>query len=219
VLVQIYEVQTPEEAVALARLGVDHIGVLVGDGAFPRELSAERAKAIFAATPAATKRVALSLSSQLTEVARVAAETRPDIIQIQAALEDFSVAMTRTIKARFPQILLMRAIAIIDEASIDIARSYQGVADFLLLDSYDPSSRQFGALGRPHDWNLSRRIVDELSVPAILAGGLGPDNVAEAIKAVRPAGVDSKTKTDRPDGTGKDLEKVRRFVAAAKLTT
>jgi phosphoribosylanthranilate isomerase len=219
VLVQIYEVQTAEEAVALAGLGVDHIGVLVGDGAFPRELSAERAKANFAAVPAGTKRVALSLSSQLTEVARVAAETRPDIIQIQAALEDFSVAMTRTIKARFPQILLMRAIAIIDEASIDIARSYQGVADFLLLDSYDPSSRQFGALGRPHDWNLSRRIVDELSVPAILAGGLGPDNVAEAIKAVRPAGVDSKTKTDRPDGAGKDLEKVRQFVAAAKLTT
>jgi phosphoribosylanthranilate isomerase len=56
-------------------------------------------------------------------------------------------------------------------------------------------------------------------VPAILAGGLGPDNVAEAIKAVRPAGVDSKTKTDRPDGAGKDLEKVRQFVAAAKLTT
>jgi phosphoribosylanthranilate isomerase len=219
VLVQIYEVQTAEEAVALARLGVDHIGVLVGDGAFPRELSAERAKAIFAAVPVGTKRVALSLSSQLTEVAQVAAETRPDIIQIQAAVDDFSVTMTRTIKARFPQILLMRAIAIIDEASIDIARSYQGVADFLLLDSYDPSSRQFGALGRPHDWNLSRRIVDELSVPAILAGGLGPDNVAEAIKAVRPAGVDSKTKTDRPDGAGKDLEKVRQFVAAAKLTT
>jgi phosphoribosylanthranilate isomerase len=155
----------------------------------------------------------------LTEVARVAAETRPDIIQIQAALEDFSVAMTRTIKARFPQILLMRAIAIIDEASVEIARSYEGVADFLLLDSYDPSSRQFGALGRPHDWSLSRRIVDKLSVPVILAGGLGPDNVAEAIEAVRPAGVDSKTKTDRPDGAGKDLEKVRRFVAAAKLTT
>src|SRR5215468_10314618 len=98
-LVQIYEVQTPQEAVALARLGVDQIGVLVGDGAFPRELPAERARAIFAATPAGTKRVALSLSSQLTEVTRVAAETQPDIIQIQAPLEDFSVAMTRMIKA------------------------------------------------------------------------------------------------------------------------
>jgi phosphoribosylanthranilate isomerase len=217
-LVQIYEVQTPEEAVALARLGVDHVGVLVGDGAFPRELPVEQAKAIFAATPPGTKRVALSLSAEWAEVARVARETRPDIIQIQVATEDFSVAVTRALKAQFPEILVMRAIPIIDETSIEIARSYQGVADFLLLDSYDPGSRQFGALGRTHDWSVSRRIVDGVSIPAILAGGLGPDNVAEAIAAVRPAGVDSKTKTDRADGAGKDLDKVRRFIAAAKIT-
>ena len=217
-LVQIYEVQTPEEAVALARLGVDHVGVLVGDGVFPRELPVEQAKAIFAATPPGTKRVALSLSAEWAEVARVTRETQPDIIQIQAATEDFPVAMTRALKAQFPEILIMRAIPVIDETSVEIARSYQGVADFLLLDSHDTGSRQFGALGRTHDWSLSRRIVNGVSIPAILAGGLSPDNVAEAIAAVRPVGVDSKTKTDRADGAGKDLDKVRRFIAAAKIT-
>jgi len=217
-LVQIYEVQTPEEAAALARRGVDHVGVLVGDGVFPRELPVEQAKAIFAATPPGTKRVALSLSAEWAEVARVTRETQPDIIQIQAATEDFSVAMTRALKAQFPEILIMRAIPVIDETSVEIARSYQGVADFLLLDSHDTGSRQFGALGRTHDWSLSRRIVNGVSIPAILAGGLSPDNVAEAIAAVRPVGVDSKTKTDRADGAGKDLDKVRRFIAAAKIT-
>ena len=217
-LVQIYEVQTPEEARALAGLGVDHIGVLVGDGAFPRELSIAQANAIFAATPAGKKRVALSLSADPEEVARVARETRPDIIQLQAALEDFSVAMTRAFRSRFPEIPIMRAIPVIDEASIEVARSYQGVADFLLLDSYDPSTRQFGALGRGHDWNISRRIVDNVDIPVILAGGLGSENVAAAIAAVSPAGVDSKSKTDRADGTGKDLAKVREFVTAARLT-
>src|SRR6516165_1014899 len=69
-LVQIYEVRTPEEAVALARLGVDHIGVLVGGGAFPRELPTDRVRAIFAATPPGTRRVALSLSADAGEVAR-----------------------------------------------------------------------------------------------------------------------------------------------------
>ena len=217
-LVQIYEVQTPEEAAALARRGVDHVGVLVGDGVFPRELPVEQAKAIFAATPPGTKRVALSLSAEWAEVARVTRETQPDIIQIQAATEDFPVAMTRALKAQFPEILIMRAIPVIDETSVEIARSYQGVADFLLLDSHDTGSRQFGALGRTHDWSLSRRIVNGVSIPAILAGGLSPDNVAEAIAAVRPVGVDSKTKTDRPGGGGKDLAEVRAFVAAAKLT-
>jgi phosphoribosylanthranilate isomerase len=218
-LVQIYEVQTPEEAAALARLGVDHIGVLVGDGAFPRELSVEQAKAIFAATPSGAKRVALSLSSELAEVERVVRETRPDIVQVQAGIEDFSVAMTRVLKVRFPEIPVMRAIPVIDETSIEIADSYRGVADFLLLDSYDAGSKQFGALGLTHDWSLSRRIVASASVPVILAGGLGPENVAEAIAAVQPAGVDSQTKTNLAGGPAKDLEKVRRFVDAAKLTT
>jgi phosphoribosylanthranilate isomerase len=217
-LVQIYEVQTPEEAVALAGLGVDHIGVLVGDGAFPRELPASRVRAIFAATPRPTRRVALSLSANLAEVVAVARETRADIIQVQAAAEDFPLALLRRLKRLLPGVAIMRAVAMGDEGAIDVARSYRGVTDFLLLDSYDRATRQFGALGRTHDWRLSRRIVDEVGIPAILAGGLGPDNVAPAIAAVRPAGVDSKTRTDRADGTGKDLDMVRQFVAAARIT-
>ena len=218
-LVQIFEVQTPDEAFALARLGVEHIGVLVGDGRFPRELPPARAKAIFAAVPSGAKRVALSLSEDPAVVVRVILETQPDIVQIQAAVEDFSVAMTRALKARVPGTPLMRAIPVVDETSIAIAQSYDGIADFLLLDSYDPGSGQFGALGRTHDWRLSRRIVESVSIPVVLAGGLGPENVAEAIAAVGPAGVDSKTRTDRPDDSGKDLEKVRAFVAAAKPLT
>jgi phosphoribosylanthranilate isomerase len=217
-LVQIFEVQTPAEAAALARLGVDHIGVLVGDGFFPRELSITQTNAIFAAVPAGHKRVALSLSANLDEVARIIAETRPGIVQLQAEIDDFSVTMTRALKRRFPEIPIMRAIPVIDETTIATAASYRGVADFLLLDTYDAGTRQFGALGRTHDWSLSRRIVDDVGIPVILAGGLGPENVAAAIAAVRPAGVDSKTRTDRPDGTGKDLAKVEAFVAAAKLT-
>jgi len=217
-LVQIFEVQSPEEAAALVRLGVDHIGVLVGDGAFPRELSVASTNAIFAVVPAGRKRVALSLSPNLKEVARVVEETRPDIVQVQAEIDDFPVEMTRALKTGFPEVSIMRAIPVIDETSIETAASYLDVADFLLLDSYDPGTRQFGALGRTHDWSLSRRIADEVGIPVILAGGLGPENVAAAISAVRPAGVDSKTRTDRLDRSGKDLAKVHAFVAAAKLT-
>jgi len=137
---------------------------------------------------------------------------------VQAEIDDFPVEMTRALKTGFPEVSIMRAIPVIDETSIETAASYLDVADFLLLDSYDPGTRQFGALGRTHDWSLSRRIVDEVGIPVILAGGLGPENVAAAISAVRPAGVDSKTRTDRLDRSGKDLAKVHAFVAAAKLT-
>jgi phosphoribosylanthranilate isomerase len=217
-LVQIYEVRAPEEAVSLARLGVDHIGVLVGDGAFPREVAADRASAIFTALPPRARRVALSLSANSAEIARIVKETRPDIIQIGAAVELFSLRDTQMLKAAFPNLQVMRSIPIVDEARIECARDYQSVADFLLLDSHEPGDKQIGGLGRTHDWSISRRIVDAVGVPVILAGGLDADNVAAAIAAVRPAGVDSKTKTDRADGNGKDLDKVRRFVTAAKLT-
>lgn len=217
-LVQIYEVQTPEEAVALAKMGVDHIGVLVGDGAFARELSVDRASAIFAALPPGTTRVALSLSADSAEIGRVIEQTRPDIIHIGAAVELFSVQDTQGLKAAFPEVRVMRAIPVVDERSIECAKDYSSVADFLLLDSHEPGDNQIGGLGRTHDWRISRRIVDEVDLPAILAGGLDASNVAAAIAAVRPGGVDSKTKTDRADGNGKDFDKVRRFVTAAKLT-
>ena len=218
-LVQIYEIRTPEEATAVVGLGVDHVGVLVGDGSFPRELPTECASVIFAGLPANAKRVALSLSADPGEIARVVEQTRPDIIHIGAAIELFSARETQALKSAFPAVQIMRSIPVVDKTSIECANEYRDIADFLLLDSHDPGDRQIGGLGRTHDWSVSRRIIEEVGVPAILAGGLDMDNVAGAIAAVRPAGVDSKTKTDREDGNGKDLDKVQRFVAAAKLTT
>ena len=69
--------------------------------------------------------------------------------------------------------LLMRSIPVMGEASIALCRSYEGIADFLLLDSHRESDRQIGALGVTHDCAISRRIVQLVCTPVILAGGLG----------------------------------------------
>jgi phosphoribosylanthranilate isomerase len=215
-LVQIYEIGSAEEARAMAAAGVDHIGVLVGRGAFPRERSAAEARTIFAALPARVRRVALSLSPDLGEIARVIEQAGPDIMHLGAAAERFGAAMSAEVKRGYPGVKLMRSIPVVDEASIAFAKAHEGIADFLLLDSHAPGDAQIGALGRTHDWRISRRIVETVAIPAILAGGLGPENVREAIRAVGPAGVDSKTKTDRAGTHAKDFEKVRAFVEAAK---
>ena len=114
----------------------------------------------------------MSLSADPAEIARVVEQSKPDIIHIGAAVELFSVRDTQALKAAFPDVRIMRSIPITDEASIESANDYRGVADFLLLDSHEPGDRQIGGLGRTHDWSISRRIVDEVGVPAILAGGL-----------------------------------------------
>lgn len=215
-LVQIYETGSAEEARALAAAGVDHVGVLVGRGAFPRERSVAEARAIFAALPRRAKRVALSLSPDLGEIARVIEQAGPDIIHLGASAERFGAAMSAEVKRGYPGVRLMRSIPVVDEASIAFAKAHERIADFLLLDSHAPGDAQIGALGRTHDWRISRRIVETVAVPAILAGGLGPENVAEAIRAVRPAGGDSKTMTDVPGTHAKNIEAVRAFAAAAK---
>jgi phosphoribosylanthranilate isomerase len=216
VIVQIYEVTTPEEARDLAAAGVDHIGVLVGDGSFPRELSAKAARAVFDALPTGHPRVALSLSADLDLAKAIVATALPDILHLGAAIELLTPDRVSAFRAGVPKVLIMRSIPIVGPESIAMAKAYEGVADFLLLDSHTPGDRQIGAVGRTHDWTVSRRIVETVAVPAILAGGLGPDNVDAAIRAVRPFGVDSKTRTDRADGTGKDRAKVAAFVAAAR---
>ena len=69
-----------------------------------------------------------------------------------------------------------------------------------------------------HRWDLDRRIVESVRIPVIIAGGLGPENVQDAIRVARPAGVDSKSKTDKNDGTHtKDLQKISAFVTAARF--
>jgi len=82
VLVQIYEVTSPEEASALARIGVDHIGVLVGEEEFPREQSIAVAKRIFAAIPATSKGSALSLSADVRAIERIVAGLSPPFPRI-----------------------------------------------------------------------------------------------------------------------------------------
>jgi phosphoribosylanthranilate isomerase len=111
----------------------------------------------------------------------------------------------------------MLTIPVRDGASIALAERYAACADALLLDSAHPATGVVGATGLVHDWCLSRRIVERVSVPVILAGGLGPDNVLEAIERTRPAGVDSETRTSRDDDRRrKDPERVRLFLARAR---
>jgi phosphoribosylanthranilate isomerase len=216
-LVQIYEISSAQEATALGQLGVDHIGVLVGDGSFPRERTIDDARLIFSAIPSSSKGLALLLTSDVQFIKRVISELKPAIVHLGASTDLLTPSTVRYLKKQCNPVTVMRSIPMVGDESIAIAKSYDGIADLLLLDSHRPGDTQIGALGMTHSWELDRKIVDRVHIPVLIAGGLGPDNVVDAIRAVQPAGVDSKTKTDKNDGGHtKDLEKVRRFVARAK---
>lgn len=217
-LTQIYEVGTPEEAAAISRIGVDHVGVLVGDGRFPRELGLDAARAVQSAVERPAKLSALFLAADLDLIVGIAGALRPDILHLGAASERLAPADVFRLKRELPASLWMRSVPVTGRGSVDLARSYDGLVDFLLLDSHRPGDTQIGAQGVTHDWQISAEIVTTCRTPVILAGGLGPHNVAEAIRRVRPAGVDSKTRTDIGDTHRKDLPLVAAFHRAATAT-
>jgi phosphoribosylanthranilate isomerase len=112
---------------------------------------------------------------------------------------------------------LMLTVPVLGEEDLVEATRLAEVADYLLLDSSHPLTGIVGATGLVHDWNVSARIVASARCPVILAGGLGPDNVADAITQVRPAGVDSETRTSSDsDRRRKDLAKVEAFIDQAR---
>jgi phosphoribosylanthranilate isomerase len=215
-IVQIYETQNNIEAKRLIEAGVEHIGVLVGKGEYPRELSPEQAEKIFRVVMKEVKKVVLSLSKNLKDIIEIVYKVNPDILQLGTIPEYLSPEDVQRLKRQFPKLMIMRSIPVKNGGSVELAKQYDRVADYLLLDTEKKGASQIGATGKTHDWSVSRQIVESVSIPVILAGGLGTDNVADAILRVKPFGVDSKTKTDKIGSHEKDIEKVREFVRIAK---
>jgi phosphoribosylanthranilate isomerase len=89
------------------------------------------------------------------------------------------------------------------------------LVDAFITDTFDPDTGASGATGRTHDWSVSRRLVALSPKPVILAGGLTPDNVRDAVRTVRPAGVDVHTGIEGSDGR-KRRDLAEAFVAEAR---
>ena len=216
---QIYTVQSAAEAIALAELGVDIIGITPTTRPLPGKVTDEQARAIFAELGTRAKKAALSVEEDEDEIVRMVEVVRPDILHLCGDIDIVNVEMVKRIRARIGDVQIEQAIPMSGPEALDRAIEFAPVADYLILDSYAPHIGGVGATGSTHDWSISRAIVDAVDVPVILAGGLSPDNVAAAIAAVSPWAVDSLTHTNFDLGDGafrKDLDKVKAFVEAAR---
>jgi phosphoribosylanthranilate isomerase len=96
------------------------------------------------------------------------------------------------LRRELPDVSIVQVVHVTGASAIDEAVTFVPHVDTILLDSGAPdaTARELGGTGRTHNWEISAEIVRRVWVPVFLAGGLGPDNVAEAIRQVRPHGVD-----------------------------
>lgn len=123
------------------------------------------------------------------------------------------------LRSELPGVRIVQVVHVTGPESVAEALELAPEVDMLLLDSGRPEApiRELGGTGRTHDWSLSREIRERVEVPVWLAGGLDPDNVAEAVRTVRPYGVDVCSGL-RPDGA-LDEALLARFVGAVRTAT
>ena len=214
-LVQIYGLTTVADAVDVDRLDVDHIGVVVDEGIDTWDSVDELTAQAIARNVKHSRLVALSLSTVPNRVVATAALLKPSIVHLARA-HQMPTATLGKLREQLAPTQVMLTVPVLGEEDLAQATRLAEVADYLLLDSSHPLTGIVGATGVVHDWNVSARIVASAQCPVILAGGLGPHNVANAITQVRPAGVDSETRTssDR-NRRRKDLAKVEAFIDQA----
>ena len=214
-IVQIYSMTSVADAVMTAEAGAGLIGVVVAEpGVVAEGIDAAAARAILAAVRPRAHGIALSLADDRDEICAMVDAVRPDVLHIAA--REIEPEDCAWIRQRVAPVKLLRAIAVRAGETIIEADAHQGAADYLMLDSGAKGLPLLGAAGETHDWSVARAVVERSRLPVILAGGLSADNVAQAIAAVRPWGVDSFTHTDVPGNRGrKDPARVRAFTAAA----
>ena len=219
-MIQIYSIQTVEEALQCVQAGAEAIGVAVATGAnLPAEVPEATCAEIFAALEGRAQRVLLVVTQTEEKTVEYVRRLQPDILQLCGNRLPATPEFAAQCRAVRPGLRVLQAVGVDGPEAIDRAKYFAGFCDMLILDSIAPGIAGIGAAGRTHDWSIDAEIVRSVPCHVVLAGGLDAENVRAAIEAVRPWGVDSFTRTsDRlPDGgSRKNIEKVRAFVQAAR---
>jgi len=216
-ILKLCALRTPTEALAAHAAGATAFGLLCGlTHRAEDQVTPDQARAILAALPPGAETV---LVTHLTDADPIAALATAIGVRSVQAHGDLPPEGLRRLRALLPGRTLIKAIHVDAPAEPVLARARPyatpGGADAILLDSR--TAYRLGGTGRTHDWAVSRAVAAALApLPVILAGGLTPENVAAAIAAVRPAGVDVNSGVEHPATGAKDPDRMRRFVAAAR---
>lgn len=213
--VQIAGILDEEEARMLVRAGVQRLGFPLKIFPHREDLTVEAAASVIRAISSPAEAVLITYENRARAIAELVMKLGVRRVQIHG---DIALGEVPNLRRLCPRIdvtksLIVKAdnLAVLEEVLLKFAPH----ADAFITDTYDPETGASGATGKTHDWTISRRIVELSPRPVILAGGLCPENVKEAILRVRPAGVDAHTGVEGPDGR-KDPQKVAAFVRAAK---
>ena len=189
VKVKVCCIASPDEARLAVSFGVAAVGMVdetpSGEGRIPVETIAE----IVQAVPRTTGTFVLTATTDVDRLEALYRTTGVNTVQLWDPLQPEEYERLRE---KAPGIFIAQSIHVMDDEALDAAREIARHVDALVLDSGDsePPFRWQNPAGQTHDWELSRRISEAIHLPILLAGGLTQDNVGQAVRVVRPYGVD-----------------------------
>lgn len=211
--VKICCIASVEEAQQAIACGAAALGLVSQMPSGPGVVSEQRIAEIAAAVPPPIATFLLTSLRDAQSIARQHAVCNTSVLQLVDAVETAELVELRRL---LPHVKLVQVIHVLGEPSIAEARAVAAHVDALLLDSGNPTLavKELGGTGRVHDWDVSRRIREQVDKPVFLAGGLHASNVRQAIEVVRPFGVDLCSGV-RSEGR-LDLRKLEEFMLAVR---
>ena len=237
-IVQIYEIQTPHEAEKCILLGFDRLGsVLLSEEEWKKPALRD---VVRLSEGTRTQNSLIALFRTRDTLYRAMDYYRPHFIHFCETLADESgrmidldpfIDLQVEFKEKFPEIAVLRSLPVPEKEKmpefpvLQIAAALRAVSDAFLIDTWmgkAPVEGFIGITGKLADPDTAARVVRSSSLPVILAGGLSPDNVYDALLEVMPAGADSCTHTNATDPAGvpirfrKDFAKVERFISEVR---
>jgi phosphoribosylanthranilate isomerase len=205
----------PDEARMLARAGFTQVGLPLRLAVHAPDVDDAGARAILAALPPTTSAAIITYQEDPREILALCDSLGLNRVQLHGEPPPQAVARLR---AERPGLWMLKSLVVGRGPAADLFAQVLALApyvDAFITDTFDPASGASGATGKVHDWTVSQALAEFSPRPLILAGGLTPDNVAEAVALVRPAGVDAHTGLEG-EGGRKDEGRCRRFAAAAR---
>ena len=214
-IVQIAGIRSPEEARMILGAGADWLGFPLRLEHHGEDLPDKEVAALIASLGIGDRAVLITYLERAADILALAGELGCRRVQLHG---DIAAEETRRLRATGAGFFLIKSLIVRPGEPDELLgrmRQFAPLVDAFITDTWDPQTGARGATGKTHDWDASRRIVEESARPVILAGGLTPENVARAIERVRPAGVDAHTGVEAPDGM-KDPALVGAFVGEAR---
>jgi phosphoribosylanthranilate isomerase len=187
--VKICCIRSVAEAWTAIRHGASALGLVSKMPSGPGVIPDATIATIAAAVPAPVATFLLTCRQEATAIIEQQRRLRTTTVQVCDRLESGGYA---ELKKALPGVRIVAVVHVTGPAAVDEAVELAREADAILLDSGRPdlAVKELGGTGRRHDWALSRRIREAVDVPVFLAGGITPQNAAEAVAAVGPFALD-----------------------------